>query len=98
MPAATVNELGQVQIPQDLRQRLGIGQGSRVRFDLVDDHLEMRVEPTDGEPPATGFGMLKASAPQCPPTSIPPRWFNRDRARYQPARSRPSHRRCLGEV
>lgn len=66
MPAATVNELGQVQIPQNLRQRLGIGQGSRVRFDLVDDYLEMRVEPTDGEPPATGFGMLKSKRPAVP--------------------------------
>ncbi len=66
MPAATVNELGQVQIPKNLRQRLGIGKGSRVRFDLVDDHLEMRVESTDGEAPAAGFGMLKSKRPAVP--------------------------------
>ncbi|NBC48434.1 MAG: AbrB family transcriptional regulator [Gammaproteobacteria bacterium] len=66
MPAATVDELGQVQIPQDLRRRLGIGLGSRVRFDLVDDHLEMRVETTDGKAPAAGFGMLKSKRPAVP--------------------------------
>ncbi|MEA3641221.1 MAG: type I restriction-modification system subunit M N-terminal domain-containing protein [Lamprobacter sp.] len=37
-----------------------IAQGSRVVFDLVDDYLELRVEPTDVEGPAAGFGMLKS--------------------------------------
>jgi AbrB family looped-hinge helix DNA binding protein len=66
MLAATVNEFGQVQIPETLRQRLGIARGSRVAFDLVDDHLELRVEPIDGEPPANGFGMLKSQRPAVP--------------------------------
>ena len=60
MPAATVNEFGLVQIPEALRKRLGIAQGSRVAFDLVGDHLELRVEPTDVEEPAAGFGILKS--------------------------------------
>lgn len=66
MLSATVNEFGQVQIPETLRQRLGIARGSRVAFNLVDDHLELRVEPKDGELPATGFGMLKSQRPAVP--------------------------------
>ena len=66
MQAATVNELGQVQIPEDLRQRLGIGAGSRITFDLVGDHLEMRVEQGQREGPATGFGMLKSERSAVP--------------------------------
>ena len=66
MLAATVNEFGQVQIPEPLRQRLGIARGSRVAFDLVDDHLELRVEPTDGTAPTAGFGMLKSQRPAVP--------------------------------
>lgn len=33
---------GQVTIPKALRQQLGLGWGSRVCFELVDDHLEVR--------------------------------------------------------
>ena len=66
MPAATVNELGQVQIPEALRKHLGIAQGSRVAFDLVDDHLELRVEPPEAEAPAAGFGMLKSTRSAVP--------------------------------
>ncbi len=71
MPAATVNEFGQVQIPEGLRKRLGIAQGSRVAFDLVDDHLELRVEPPATEAPAAGFGMLK-SPRHAVPTDLDP--------------------------
>jgi len=71
MHAATVNELGQVEIPEDLRQRLGIGAGSRINFDLVGDHLEMRIEQTDREAPATGFGMLKSERGAVPADLAP---------------------------
>ncbi len=60
MQAAIVNEQGQVQIPEELRQRLGIGQGSKVCFELVGDHLEMRVEQARHAVSASGFGMLKS--------------------------------------
>jgi len=57
---AIVNEQGQVQIPENLRRRLGIGQGSRHCFALVGDRLEMRVERAEDAVPASGFGMLKS--------------------------------------
>ncbi|MCF8004212.1 MAG: AbrB/MazE/SpoVT family DNA-binding domain-containing protein [Chromatiaceae bacterium] len=79
MPTATVNEFGQIQIPKALRLRLGITQGSRVVFDLVDDHLELRVEPTDVEGPAAGFGMLKSPRHAVPADLDPAgmmRWFD----------------------
>ena len=61
--SATVNNKGQVTIPKALRQQLGIRQGSRVRFELVGDHVEMRLNssPVDASSPAAaGFGMLKS--------------------------------------
>lgn len=66
MQAVTVNELGQVQIPEGLRRCLGIHKGSRITFDLVGDHLEMRVEQADQEAPASGFGMLKSERSAVP--------------------------------
>jgi AbrB family looped-hinge helix DNA binding protein len=56
----SVTSKGQVTIPKEVRQQLGIRQGSRIEFLLVGDHVEMRVKssPTDGQD--TGFGMLKS--------------------------------------
>lgn len=58
MEATTVTSKGQVTIPQSLRQRLGIRQGSKVVFKLVGDHLEMRIVHTPAAVSSSGFGML----------------------------------------
>jgi AbrB family looped-hinge helix DNA binding protein len=60
MEPTSVTSKGQVTIPKTLRQQLGLRQGSRVEFALVDDHLEMRVVSTPAELPASGYGMLKS--------------------------------------
>ncbi len=60
MEATSVTSKGQVTIPKELRQQLGIRQGSRIEFALVDDHVEMRVQGAPAAAARSGFGMLKS--------------------------------------
>lgn len=60
MDTTSVTSKGQVTIPKQLRQRLGIRQGSRVVFSLVGDHVEMRVQGAPVAEARSGFGMLKS--------------------------------------
>ncbi len=63
MNDTTVTSKGQVTIPKALRQRLGIRQGSRIRFRLVGDRVEMQVAHSPSDPstlPASGYGLLKS--------------------------------------
>lgn len=60
METTSVTSKGQVTIPKSVRQKLGIRQGSRVEFELVGDHVEMRVRSSPAEVPASGFGLLKS--------------------------------------
>lgn len=60
METTSVTSKGQVTIPKSVRQQLGIRQGSKVAFELVGDHVEMRVSSTPAEMPASGFGMLSS--------------------------------------
>ena len=66
MKATSVTSKGQVTIPVELRHRLGIRQGSRVEFSLVDDHLEMRVVKSPFDYTGSGFGMLKSNRATVP--------------------------------
>jgi AbrB family looped-hinge helix DNA binding protein len=59
MDVTSVTSKGQVTIPKDLRQQLGIRQGSRIEFLLVDDHVEMRVKSSPASVRGSGFGLLK---------------------------------------
>ncbi len=60
MDVTSVTSKGQVTIPKELRQQLGIRQGSRIEFLLVGDHVEMRVRSSPTGVPGSGFGMLKS--------------------------------------
>ena len=63
MEVTSVTSKGQVTIPKELRQQLGIRQGSRIQFLLVGDHVEMRVSSSPSNASAglgSGFGMLKS--------------------------------------
>lgn len=60
MEVTSVTSKGQVTIPKELRQQLGIRQGSRIEFSIVGDHVEMRVMSSPSGEIATGFGMLKS--------------------------------------
>jgi AbrB family looped-hinge helix DNA binding protein len=60
MQLTSVTSKGQVTIPREIRQQLGIRQGSRIAFVLVGDHVELRVKSSPRAAPDSGFGMLKS--------------------------------------
>ena len=66
MQPTSVTSKGQVTIPMELRQRLGIRQGSRIEFSLVGDHVEMRVKSSPSGDAGSGFGMLKSKRAAVP--------------------------------
>jgi len=51
---------GQITIPKALRQQLGLARGSRVSFELVGDHIELRACRPDQLISSNGFGLLKS--------------------------------------
>jgi AbrB family looped-hinge helix DNA binding protein len=60
MEVTSVTSKGQVTIPKEVRQQLGIRQGSRIEFVLVGDHVELRIKSSPAGAPDSGFGMLKS--------------------------------------
>ena len=60
MEVTSVTSKGQVTIPKELRQQLGIRQGSRIEFSLVGDRVEMKVWSSPAGEPRSGFGMVKS--------------------------------------
>ncbi len=60
MELTSVTSKGQVTIPNEVRKKLGIRQGSRISFAVVGDHVEMRVESTPSTISRSGFGLLKS--------------------------------------
>ena len=60
MEVMSVNSRGQITIPQKVRQQFGVRQGSRITFELVGDHVEMRVASSPTGLPDSGFGMLES--------------------------------------
>ena len=60
MDEFTVNSKGQVTLPRQLRQKLGIRAGSRVRFRVVDGHIQLEVVANPDPAPASGFGLLRS--------------------------------------
>ena len=60
MEATSVTSKGQVTIPKELRQRLGIRQGSKIEFALVGNDVVMRVLSSPTAEPTSGFGLLKS--------------------------------------
>ncbi len=66
MPPHTITSKGQVTIPKQVRQQLGIRQGSEVEFTVVGDHVELRVVQQPTVVPVTGFGLLKSKRRSAP--------------------------------
>ena len=73
MGAATssITSKGQVTIPRALRQQLGLARGSRVSFQLVGDHIEVRPWRPEQPLPASGFGLLRSPRPPLPADFYP---------------------------
>ncbi len=66
MESTSVTSKGQVTIPKPIRQQLGIRKGSKIAFEIVGDHIEMKIQSTPAQISSAGFGMLKtrhAAAP-----------------------------------
>lgn len=66
MSATSVTSKGQVTIPQEVRRRLGIRQGSRVLFTVVGDRAELQVVEQPAKVGRSGFGMLKTRLAPAP--------------------------------
>lgn len=60
MEATSVTSKGQVTIPKELRQRLGIRQGSKIEFAVVGNDVVMRVRSSPTAELTSGFGLLKS--------------------------------------
>ena len=60
MDATTVTSKGQVTIPKAVRQRLGIRTGAKISFEVVGDHVELRLLSRPVAEADGGFGMLKS--------------------------------------
>lgn len=66
METTSVTSKGQVTIPLNIRQRLGIRKGSKVSFILSGNHVELRVSKTPETVATHGFGMLKSKRKAAP--------------------------------
>lgn len=66
MLSTSVTTKGQVTIPQALRQQFGIFKGTKVSFEQVNDHIELRVVDSPKAPSQSGFGMLKTNKKPVP--------------------------------
>ena len=66
MEPTTVTSRGQVTIPKEIRQRLGICKGTKVAFSLEGGRVEMRLMTQPAASAISGFGMLKSPRPSVP--------------------------------
>lgn len=60
MEITSVTSKGQVTIPKRVRQQLGIRTGTKIAFEVVGDHAELRPKNAAGAAPKKGFGLLKS--------------------------------------
>ena len=81
MEGSTVTSKGQVTIPQGVRRKLGIRQGSRVAFAIRGGKAEMRVLHRAPERIASGYGMLKVHGRHLPADFDPSSLLARQRLR-----------------
>jgi len=66
MASVPVTSKGQVTIPKDIRQKLGIRAGSRVEMRVVGDHAELVVVSQPAEVASGGSGMLRSRRASVP--------------------------------
>ncbi len=66
MQQLSVTSKGQVTIPKNVRQELGIRAGTQVTFKVVGNHVEMRPVNAPSEVPSSGFGLLRSNKKPVP--------------------------------
>ena len=62
----SVTSKGQVTIPREVRQKLGIRTGSKVRFRVAGDHAEMVRVTAPSAAATSGYGLLKSKRHSVP--------------------------------
>lgn len=65
MAASTLTSKGQLTVPREVRERLGVSQGDRLSF-RFDEHGRLFLEPEKGPSLERLFGLLKHRAPKRP--------------------------------
>ncbi|MFP5304211.1 MAG: AbrB/MazE/SpoVT family DNA-binding domain-containing protein [Gammaproteobacteria bacterium] len=66
MGSTSVTSKGQVTIPKEIRRRLGIRAGTKLEFQVVGDHAELRVTDRPTVVESGGFGLLKSRRASVP--------------------------------
>lgn len=65
MAVSTLTSKGQLTVPREVRKRLGVSQGDRIRF-RFDEQGRLFLEPEGGASLERLFGLLKHRAPKRP--------------------------------
>ncbi|MGH8477852.1 MAG: AbrB/MazE/SpoVT family DNA-binding domain-containing protein [Methylococcales bacterium] len=66
MKSYTVTDKGQITIPIEIRQKLGIHQGMAVNFIKKDNYLELHVVSDPAQLTGSGFGLIKSARASVP--------------------------------
>lgn len=66
MQTTTMTSKGQVTVPKEVRQRLGLRRGTRIAFVVEGDHAVLRPAVPERSRPESGFGMIQVFGPAVP--------------------------------
>jgi AbrB family looped-hinge helix DNA binding protein len=80
MQTTSVTSKGQITLPKNIREQLGINAGCKMQATIVGDHIELRLSVADTEQAMTGFGMLKSHRTAVPVDFDPASLLNNDRS------------------
>jgi AbrB family looped-hinge helix DNA binding protein len=72
MEATIVTSKGQITIPKEIRQQLGIHKGSKIEFIVVEDHVEMYLVNPPVKLSTSGLACLNRRVQLFRPTLILP--------------------------
>jgi len=80
MQPTSVTSKGQITIPKEIRQQLGIRKGSKLKASVVGNHIELYISNIPSNITSTGFAMLKSKRTSIPSDYDPASLLNDDRA------------------
>ena len=79
MQSTSVTSKGQITIPKQIRQQLGIRKGSKLKASIVGNHIELHISNIPANITSTGFAMLQSKRPAVPTDFDPASLLNNDR-------------------
>ncbi len=80
MQSTSVTSKGQITIPKQIRQQLGIRKGSKLEAAIVGNHIELYISNIPSNITSTGYAMLKSKRTAVPTDFDPASLLNNDRA------------------